>query len=71
MDPSIQFQKDQAAGTFAPAARFLFMPGMAPPNGGPDAVLLKGTQALHAVYEISTADEALKSARISWSAARA
>jgi imidazolonepropionase-like amidohydrolase len=34
------------------------MPGMAPPNGGPDQVLLKGTQATHAVYEVSTADEA-------------
>ena len=58
MDPSIQFQKDQAAGKFAPASRFLFMPGMASPNGGPDAVLLKGTKALNAVYEVSTADEA-------------
>src|SRR4029077_1264671 len=46
-----------------PAARFLFMPGMAPPNGGPDAVLLKGTQALHAVYEVSTADEARTAVR--------
>ena len=62
-DPSIEFQKDQQAGTFAPAARFLFMPGMAPPDGGPDAVLLKGTQALHAVYEVSTADEARAAVR--------
>ena len=31
---------------------------MAPPNGGPDAVLLKGTQALKAVYEVSTPDQA-------------
>src|SRR3954451_13159723 len=42
-DASIQFQRDQEAGRFAPASRFLFMPGMAPPNGGPDAILLKGT----------------------------
>src|SRR5262245_18860561 len=55
---SIQFQRDQTAGTFAPASRFFFMPGMAPPNGGPDAVLLKGTQALQAVTEVSTPDEA-------------
>ena len=34
------------------------MPGMAPPNGGPDAILLKGTSVLHAVYEVSTAQEA-------------
>ena len=57
-DPSIGFMRDQAAGTFPPASRFFFMPGMAPPNGGPDQVLLKGTQALHAVYEVSTPDEA-------------
>src|SRR5262245_40023791 len=57
-DPSIRFQRDQAAGKFATASRFLFMPGMAPPNGGPDAVLLKGTQALKAVYEVSAPDEA-------------
>jgi len=62
-DPSIAFQRDQQAGKFAPAARFFFMPGMAPPNGGPDAVLLKGTQALHAVYEVSTADDARTAVR--------
>lgn len=55
---SIQFQRDQQAGKFPPAARFFFAPGMAPPNGGPDAVLRVATQALHAVYEISTAQEA-------------
>ena len=34
------------------------MPGMAPPNGGPDAILIKATKALHAVNEVSTAQEA-------------
>jgi imidazolonepropionase-like amidohydrolase len=58
-DASIQFQRDQEAGKFPPASRFFFMPGMAPPNGGPDAVLLKGTQALKAVYEVSTPAEAI------------
>lgn len=62
-DASIAFVRDQAAGKFAPAARFFFMPGMAPPNGGPDAVLLKGTQALHAVYEVSQPDEARAAVR--------
>jgi imidazolonepropionase-like amidohydrolase len=57
-DPSIQFKKDQEAGKFPMASRFLFMPGMAPPHGGPDAILMKGTDALHAVYEISTPQEA-------------
>ena len=62
-EPSLQFQRDQNAGKSAPASQFLFMPGMAPPNGGPDAVLLKGTQALHAIYEVSTADEARAAVR--------
>ena len=62
-DGSIQFKKDQEAGKFAEASRFLFMPGMAPPNGGPDAILIKGTSALHAVYEISTPEEARAAVR--------
>ena len=31
---------------------------MAPPGGGPDAVLREGTTALHVVHEVSTAQEA-------------
>lgn len=62
-DSSIQFVKDQSAGKFPPASRFFFMPGMAPPNGGPDAILLKGTSALHAVYEVSTGPEARAAVR--------
>jgi imidazolonepropionase-like amidohydrolase len=62
-DASIQFQHDQAAGKFPPASRFFFMPGMAPPNGGPDAVLIKGTKALHAIYEVSTPAEARAAVR--------
>ena len=58
MDASIQFQQDQQTGKFPSASRFFFMPGMAPPGGGPDAVLIKGTQALHAVVEVSTGEEA-------------
>jgi imidazolonepropionase-like amidohydrolase len=57
-DQSIQFERDQQSGKFPPASRFFFMPGMAPPNGGPDAILLKGTSVLHAVNEVSTAAEA-------------
>jgi imidazolonepropionase-like amidohydrolase len=57
-DASIQFKKDQEAGKFATASRFMFMPGMAPPHGGPDAILMKGTDALHAVNEVSTPAEA-------------
>ncbi|HEX7942347.1 MAG TPA: amidohydrolase family protein [Gemmatimonadaceae bacterium] len=57
-DASIAFIRDQQAGTFAVASRFFFMPGMAPPNGGPVAILIKGTKELNAVYEVSTAAEA-------------
>ena len=57
-DMSLQFQRDQQAGKFPPASRFFFMPGMAPPGGGPDAVLRVATTALHVVNEVSTAQEA-------------
>jgi len=57
-DAAIQFQRDQEAGKFPPAARFLFIPGMAPPNGGPDQVLRVATTALHVVNEVSTSSEA-------------
>ena len=62
-DASLAFQRDQAAGKFGAASRFFFMPGMAPPGGGPDAILLKGTSALHAVHEVSTAAEARSAVR--------
>ena len=55
---SIQFERDQQAGKFPPAARFFFIPGMAPPHGGPDEVLREATTALHAVYEVATPKEA-------------
>ncbi|MGC4083891.1 MAG: amidohydrolase family protein [Vicinamibacterales bacterium] len=53
-DAALQFVQDQQAGRFAPASRFFFMPGMAPPNGGPDAILIKATSELKVVYEVST-----------------
>ena len=55
---SLQFQRDQRAGAFGPAARYLFMPGMAPPNGGPDHILREATNELHVVNEVTTPDEA-------------
>lgn len=58
-DFAIEFQQNQVAGKFPPAARFFFAAGMAPPGGGPDALLIQGTGPLHAVYEVSTADEAI------------
>src|SRR5579863_5940154 len=60
---ALQFQQDQLAGKFPPAARFFFAAGMAPPGGGPDALLIQGTGPLHAVYEISTPEEAVAAVR--------
>jgi imidazolonepropionase-like amidohydrolase len=57
-DASIRFVKDQEAGKFAAASKFLWVPGMAPPNGGPDAILMKATKVLHTIYEVSTGAEA-------------
>jgi len=57
-DQSLQIQRDQQAGTLPPASRFFFMPGFAPPGGGPDAVLRVATSALHVINEVSTAAEA-------------
>ena len=57
-EQALQFQQDQQAGKFPSASRFFFMPGMAPPGGGPDAILIKATTALHVVNEVSTAPEA-------------
>ena len=58
IEASLQFQRDQQAGRFPPASRFLFTPGYAPPNGGPDEVLREATNALHVINEVSTAQEA-------------
>src|SRR5262245_51544010 len=57
-EQALQIQRDQQAGKFPPAARFLFMPGMAPPGGGPDAVLNVATNKLRAINEVSTPEEA-------------
>src|SRR5262249_62333044 len=51
---SLQFQKDQQAGKFAPAARYYFMPGMAPPNGGPPAAPRQAAAPPHPVHEVTT-----------------
>jgi imidazolonepropionase-like amidohydrolase len=60
---SRQIQRDQEAGKLPLASRFLFIPGYAPPNGGPDAVLKVATDALHVINEVSTAEEARDSIR--------
>jgi imidazolonepropionase-like amidohydrolase len=54
---SLQFQLDQAARNFPPAAQYTFNAGIVPPNGGPDSILIKGTRPLHANYEVIRAPE--------------
>src|SRR5262249_52535358 len=63
MDFALQFQRDQLAAKFPPAARFFFAAGIAPPGGGPDALLIQGTGPLHAVSEVSTPGEAVAAVR--------
>jgi imidazolonepropionase-like amidohydrolase len=60
---AIKFQQDQLTGQFPPAARFFFAAGLAPPGGGPDALLITGTTPLHAVYEVSSGEEARAAVR--------
>lgn len=55
---SMQFQRDQRAGKFPLAARYLFLPGMAPPNGGPDHILREATNEIRVVNEVTTPEEA-------------
>jgi imidazolonepropionase-like amidohydrolase len=62
-DQALQIQRDQKAGQFPAAARFFFMPGMAPPNGGPDAVLRVATTRLHVINEVTTPEEARAAVR--------
>src|SRR6202046_3235937 len=62
-DFAIRFQRDQRAGKFPPAARFFFAAGLAPPGGGPDTVLIQGTNALHAIREVATPDQAVAAVR--------
>jgi imidazolonepropionase-like amidohydrolase len=63
IDQALQFRRDQQAGKFPSASRFFFAAGMAPPDGGPDAVLIKATNALHAVTEVSNAHDARAAVR--------
>jgi imidazolonepropionase-like amidohydrolase len=63
VDLMLEFQRDQRAGKFPLASRLLFMPGMAPPNGGPDAVLRVATNENHAVIEVTNAAEARAAVR--------
>jgi len=63
-DQLLALQRDQTAGKLPPnAARLLFMPGMAPPNGGPDHILREATNELKVVNEVTTPDQARAAVR--------
>jgi imidazolonepropionase-like amidohydrolase len=55
---SLQFQADQKAGKYPGASRYVFAPGITPPDGGPDEWLIEGTRPLHANFEVIKAPEA-------------
>ena len=55
---SLQFQMDQRAGKYPPAAQYSFNAGVVPPEGGPDHILIEGTRPLNANYEVIRAPEA-------------
>jgi imidazolonepropionase-like amidohydrolase len=57
---ALQFQADQAANKFPPAAQLTIMAGVVPPDGGPDGILIKGTRPRHASYEVLRAPDARK-----------
>ena len=63
LDFAFRLQREQHAGKFPPAARFFFAAGLAPPGGGPDALLIQGTTPLHAVIGISTPEQAVAAIR--------
>lgn len=58
IDQILQVERDQKAGKLRPASHIVPMPGFAPPNGGPDAVLIIATRENHAVNEVTTPQEA-------------
>lgn len=58
LDQMQQVQADQQEGRLPAAARLLFMPGFAPPDGGPDHLLREATRAGHVVLEVETAEQA-------------
>jgi imidazolonepropionase-like amidohydrolase len=60
---SLQFLADQRSGKYPPAARYVFNPGVVPPGGGPDHILIRGTRPLNANYEVSDANEAREAIR--------
>lgn len=59
----LAFQRDQRAGAYPGASRLLFMPGIAPPHGGPDHILREATEPLGVVHEVTTAAEARAAVR--------
>ena len=60
---SLQLQADQRSGKLPMAARYVFNPGVVPPEGGPDHILIRGTRPLNANYEVTTPEAARAAVR--------
>ncbi len=54
----LEFRRDQLAGRYPGTSRLIYMPGMAPPDGGPDEVLRAATRQNSAIHEVTTPAEA-------------
>jgi imidazolonepropionase-like amidohydrolase len=60
---AIDMMMAQGRGEFPPAAMYLSAPGVVPPDGGPDHILIRGTDALRAAYEVDTEEGARAAVR--------
>ena len=55
---ALRFEQDQKAGKYPGVARYVHAAGMELPNGGPDALLIRATRQLNALYKAGTPQEA-------------
>jgi len=62
-EKAIEIMERQGSGRLPPAAQYFSAPGVVPPGGGPDHILIRGTDALRAVYEVDTEEGARAAVR--------
>ncbi len=63
LDIALPLMTDVVAGRYPGAAQMSPMAGVVPPDGGPDHILIRGTRALNANYEVTRAGEAREAMR--------
>lgn len=64
LDVAGDFIRDQDARKHPPAAQFVLMAGVVPPDGGPDHILIEGTRPLRANFEVTRTPEARAAVRL-------